>query len=200
MMTSQICVTCIVGLAHHIKFTWRHRFKEKYRKTVWYNFFLKLTLGYCVPLTVSITVNFPETFVKMNIRKFWKFRCISVPYFLIDRGSLSITQKSYENFCKTGLQKWPKPLFKPYRNYQNNWNFWTFPKILKIGQIHKFQKCIQNRPSTLRGQDKQLFLFFEWVLAWYEGRCVNDFVYPFDGCCLYGRTSLIWTLLKLQIF
>ena len=102
MMTSQICVTCIVGLAHHIKFTWRHRFKEKYRKTVWYNFFLKLTLGYCVPLTVSITVNFPKTFVKMNIRKFWKFRCISVPYFLIDRGSLSITQKSYKKFRETG--------------------------------------------------------------------------------------------------
>ena len=65
--------------------------------------------------------------------------------------------------------------------------FGHFRKFLKIGQIRTFQKCFQNRPSTLRGQDKQLFVFFEWVLAWYEGRLVYDVVYPFDGCCLYGR-------------
>ena len=50
------------------------------------------TIGYCVQLTVLITINFPETFAKMNIQKFQKFRCISVPYFLVDRGSRLITQ------------------------------------------------------------------------------------------------------------
>ena len=30
-----------------------------------------------------------------------------------------------------------------------------------IGQIHTFQKCIQNCLSTLRGRDKQLFVFWQ---------------------------------------
>ena len=34
----------------------------------------------------------------MDVRKFRKFRYISVPDFLIDRGSLSKTQKCTENF------------------------------------------------------------------------------------------------------
>ena len=50
------------------------------------------------------------------------FRYISVPDFLIDRGSLSKTRKCSENFPETGLRKCPKPLSKTlnmnYRNYR----------------------------------------------------------------------------------
>ena len=31
------------------------------------------------------------------------------------------------------------------------------------GQIHTFQKCIQNRPSTLRSREKQLFVFWPLI-------------------------------------
>ena len=50
--------------------------------------------------------------------------------------------------------------------------FLCFEYYTRLGQIHTFQKCIQNRPSTLRGWDKQLFLF--WPLSVYDGRPIYD--------------------------
>ena len=55
---------------------------------------------------------------------------------------------------------------------------YTDVAYISVYKIYTFQKCIQNRPSTLRGQDKQLFVF--WPFSVY------------DRGHLYGRTSPIW--------
>ena len=45
---------------------------------------------------------------------------------------------------------------RPYRLYIDGVAY-------NIFKIHTLQKCIQNRPSTLRGQDKQLFVFWPLI-------------------------------------
>ena len=66
-------------------------------------------------------------------RKYWKYT-----------GILGICQKCWKY---TGIfENWWSPL-KGYARCS-----------LWFGHIHTFQKCIQNRLSTLRGQDKWLFV------------------------------------------
>ena len=71
-----------------------------------------------------------------------------------------------------------------------------------IGQIHTFQKCIQNRPRMIRSQEKQLFEFwvcFGLISFWRRPSIFKNFDY-FLHFWQLPKISKMWTGVSNLIF
>ena len=116
--------------------------------TYWdyYTWAFLFPVRHCVPLSVSITVDFHKIFAKIDVRNFQKFRYLLLSTFLIDRGSLLEFWKSNENFCKNVPNHCPKHevIFVIFGHFQKFWSkLIIFAKLLANTYILK----MHSKPS-----------------------------------------------------